>query len=93
MRQIGGCACRYHMKYKRGVIEKGEEWGKLSELQIDEVAEQKEITKMQLGEDEIPGGLVIDIRDELRNIDRRWESSREENVKLRKMPLLTSMGR
>ena len=33
--QVGGCACRYHMNYTRGVIEREEMRGRLSELQID----------------------------------------------------------
>ena len=78
------------MKYTRGVVEKGEEWGKLSELQIDKVEVQKEIWKKQVGEEDMPDGLVIDIRDELGNINRRWESSREENAKMRIRPLLTA---
>ena len=90
MCHIGGCDCRHHMKYTRGVVEKGEEWGKLSELQIDKVEVQKEIWKKQVGEEDMPDGLVIDIRDELGNINRRWESSREENAKMRIRPLLTA---
>ena len=90
MCQIGGCSCRYDVKYTRGVIEKGEERGELSDLQIDKVAAQKDIAKKKLGEDDIPDGLRIEIRDELGNINRRWESSREEDEKQRGMHLLTS---
>ena len=57
MRQVGGFACRYHVMYTRGVIEKGEGRGKLAELQIDKVAAQKEISKKQLEEEGIPGGI------------------------------------
>ena len=50
------------MKYKRGVIEKGEVRGKLSELQIDKVAAQKDLTEKKLGEDDIPDGWRVEIR-------------------------------
>ena len=78
------------MKYTRGVIGKGEAWGELSELEIDKVAVQKEILKKQLEEGDIPDGLRIDIRDELGNFSKRWESSRKEEEDQMKRPLLTS---
>ena len=78
------------MKYTRGVIEKGEVWGKLPEFEIDKVAVQKEIPTGQLEEGDISEGLRAEIRDELRNIRQRWESSREENARQDKRPLLTS---
>ena len=62
MCQVGGCACRYHAKYTRGVVETGEEWGKLAELQIARVAERKEISKKQLAEEDLPDGLIVDIK-------------------------------
>ena len=36
--------------------------GKLSELQIDKVASQKEILKKQLDEDDIPSGLRTELQ-------------------------------
>ena len=33
--QEGGCACRFHMMYTKGVVGKGDIWEKLAELQID----------------------------------------------------------
>ena len=90
MCQLGGCACRYHMMYTRGVVEKGEEWGKLAEFQIGKVAAQKEILKKQLEEGDIPDGLRVEIRDELGNINKRWESAREEDAEKKERPSLTS---
>ena len=91
--QVGGCARRYHIQYTRGVIEKGEVWGKLAELQIDKVEVRMEISKKQLWAGDIPDGLRVEIRGELGNINERWESPREEDAKQKKRPLLTSQGR
>ena len=59
MCHVGGCDCRYRVKYTRWVIARGDEWGKLAELQIGKVAAQKEIPNKQLGEEDIPDGLRI----------------------------------
>ena len=40
----------------------GRYMGKLSELQIDKVASQKEILKKQLDEDDIPSGLRTELQ-------------------------------
>ena len=70
MCQVGGWACRYRMKYTRGVGEDGEIWGRLAELRIDKVAVRKEILQRQSGEGDIPDGLRVELRYELRNIDK-----------------------
>ena len=38
------------MKYARGVVVKGDIWGKLAELEIDRVAVQKDILERKLPE-------------------------------------------
>ena len=63
MYQVAGFAPRYHAKYTRGVIEKGEMWYRLAEWEIDKVAAQKEISQKQLGEGDIPDGLSAELRD------------------------------
>ena len=55
--------------------------GELAEFQIDKVAAMKEILQKKLEEEDILDGLGVERRDELRNINRRWGSSREENDK------------
>ena len=82
--QVGGCACRYHVKYTSGVIEKGEYWVGLDELNIDKVESQKDISKKLLEEGDIPDGLRVAIRSESSNINKRWESLREEDENQRK---------
>ena len=43
--RLQSCACRYRMRYTRGVEVKEDMWGRLAELQIDKVAAQKDILK------------------------------------------------
>ena len=59
MYQVGGCACRYRTKYKRGVVEKGQEWVELEALQIGRVEVRNDILKKQLESDDIPAGLSV----------------------------------
>ena len=47
--------------------------GELAELQIDKVGAQKNISQKQLGVDDIPDGLGVEIRDEAENSNKRWE--------------------
>ena len=79
-----------HEVYERGHRERRRAGGKLSELLIDKVEVQKEILKKQLEEEDIPDGLSVEIKNELGRITRRCESSREEDAKQRKRPLLAS---
>ena len=81
MCQVGGFSFRYRTKYTRGVIERGEERGKLAELQIDKVAAQREVTKKQLEGEDIPDGLRVEIKSELASIRKRWEPPRDEDAK------------
>ena len=84
--QEGGCDCLYRVKYTRGVVEKGDIWGKLAELQIDKVAAQKAILKKKLEEEDIPNALRTELIDELGGIRERWGSHRSENVERGKCP-------
>ena len=90
MRHVGGFDCRYHMEYTRGVIEKGSCGWKLSEFPRYKVAAHQEISKKKLGEGDIPDRSGVEIRDESVNIDKHWESSREEDEQQMERPLLTS---
>ena len=92
MCQVGGFACRYRVKYTRGVVGRGAEWGKLAELQIDKVSAQKDISKKRLEEEDIPGGLRVEIRGELSNINKRWGPSREEDAKQMKKAFVNIAG-
>ena len=52
----------------------------MAELQIDRIADQKEILKKQLGGGDISEALREEIIDELSGIRQRWESPRSENA-------------
>ena len=57
--------------YTSGVGETGVHWGRLSEFRVDEVAAQNGISQKRAEDDGIPDGSRVDLRDELRSINKR----------------------
>ena len=66
-----GCACRHHMRYTRGIKLKGDQRERLSELQVDRIALQRDIPKHQIAEK--------DASEELKEYNRGqvWETRRQ----------------
>ena len=90
LRQANGSACRFHMKYARGVVARGDIWGKLAEFQIDRVSAQRGILGRKLAEGDIPNALRTEIRNELEGIRERWETPRSEEADQERRPFLSS---
>ena len=78
------------MRYTRGVEAKGDMRGRLAEFQIDKVEVKKDTPTKQLGDEEIDGEEMAQLRRELGGIQARWDSGRSEEEDQQKRPLLDS---
>ena len=63
LRHEGGFACRYHMEYTSGIVEKGDICDRMAELQIDKIPDQKEILKKKLEGGDISEALGAELGD------------------------------
>ena len=84
------CACRYHMRYTRGVELKGDAYDRLAEFQIDNVAVQRDIPIKQLEDETTVGVERGQLQEELGGIEERWESDRSDEEEWTKRPFMPS---
>ena len=87
---VGGleeiCACRWHMRYKMGVVFKDGPWGKLAELQIDTVALQRGMRMEENAKADCTEEKGIQNERLIRMTDERWEAKRTEEADISKRP-------
>ena len=82
------CACRWRMRFNRGVSYKEFQWGELAELQMDKVALQRWILAEENSQDACEGERKAHNAKISEQIDSRRELDRGENADTGKQPLL-----
>ena len=70
------CACRWHMRYTRGVVLKDGQFGKMAELQIDTMALQRGMSVEENAGINCEKGTKEHNIELIRRMDERWELSR-----------------